>query len=169
MAGDLGKVLLVGGTGMLAGLAAYLAPRSAPLVLAARRPLELSARLGADPVAFDWNDRASVETLLTQEYDLVISWLHRDGLWLTSLLEKTLRPAGRSIRVHNSRSVDPQVRRKLDPPPRPDITRQIAVLAWEQRRGSRRWLTHDQICNGVIELVRNPHEPLLMIGDHLDD
>ncbi len=169
MAGDFGRVLLVGGTGMLAGLASYLAPRCAPLVLAARRPMELSARLGARPVAIDWSDEASVEPLLAQEFDLVISWLHGDGLWMTGRLEETLPAGGRSIRIHNSRSVAPEIRGKLDPPPRPDITRQIAVLAWDRWRGSRRWLSDEKICKGVTQLVETPGKALLIIGDHLDD
>ncbi len=169
MAETFGRVLMVGGTAMLAGVAQYLAPRSERLVLACRRPLELAAQIGADPIALDWTDEASIAPLLEQEFDLVISWLHAEGLWLTGLLEETLVPGGRSIRVHNSKSVDAAVRDGLDPAPRGDISRQIAVLAWDQYRGSRRWLTNEKIVGGVIELIQAPETALLIIGEHLYD
>ena len=169
MAEDLGRVLLVGGTGMLTGLAEWLAPRATPLVLAARNPLELAAKLGADPVAINWNDDETLTPLLDRRFDLVISWLHKEGLWLTDLLEALLVPGGRSVRVHGSASVERTHRDAYDPAPRPDIKRQTAVLAWDENRGSKRWLTHTQISDGVIQLVQTPDEPHLIIGEFLYD
>ncbi len=169
MAETFGRVLMVGATGMLAAVARHLAPRSEKLVLAARAPAALAAQIGATPARLDWTDKASAAPVLEQEFDLVVSWLHRDGLWLTAPLEETLLPGGRSIRVHNSRSVDRAVRDRLDPAPRGDISRQIAVLAWDQHRGSRRWLTDEKIAAGVIELIQSPQTPLLIVGEYLHD
>ena len=90
----LGRVFFVGGTGMLAEAAAKIAKRCDHLTLAARAPEGLARRLGARPLPLDWTDRpAALRALPETRFDLVISWLHRAGLWMVPHLEARCAPA----------------------------------------------------------------------------
>ncbi len=157
---DLGHVLIVGGTGMLAGASAWIAERASRVVLAARHPDRLAGRIGAEPFLLNWADHTA--PLPAGPFDLALSWLHKDGLWLVPRLEALLRPGGRSVRVHPSSARDPAVLATRDGPPPARARRQVVIL-WRNADGS--WLDHDQISDGVIQAIRTPERATLVVGD----
>jgi NADPH:quinone reductase-like Zn-dependent oxidoreductase len=165
----LGRVLVVGGTGMLAGATRRLAAQASALTLVARNPGPLAADLGARSVALDWAapDAPSRVAAIWDGFDLAVIWLHDDAAHLARPFEDLLRPGGRVIRVHGSRSVDPVVRAARDPDPRPGLHRQVVILGWHPdplAAGGRRWLADDEICAGVLAALDHPALGALIVG-----
>lgn len=160
MTRNLGDVLIVGGTGMLAKASGWIAGHARRVVLAARHPDELARQIGAHPHALNWADQNA--PLPEGPFDLVVSWLHEDGLWLVNRLEGLLRPGGRSVRVHPSAARDPAVLKVRDGSAPAEVRRQVVIL-WRNSDGS--WLDHDQISAGVIAAVQAPDRAILVIGD----
>ncbi len=166
------SVLFVGGTGMLAPAARWIAARSPRMHLAARHPEPLATAIGARPLVLDWHDRAAgpsrLQALIAEPPELLISWLHDDAIWIAAVLEALLPADGRSIRVHGARSADPEVLRSRDPDPRADLRRQTVILGWRPDpagEGGRRWLTDDEISGGVIEAVLSPAASRIVVGE----
>ncbi|RME14453.1 MAG: hypothetical protein D6801_09245 [Alphaproteobacteria bacterium] len=161
---SLGRVFVIGGTGMLRDACGAIAPRCESLVMAARRPQVLAEKIGATALVLDWSDRpAAADALPPMEsrFDLAISWLHRDGLWLVPHLEARLRPGGRSIRIHSSAALADGALARIDPPAPPQVRRQRVLLG---RRGTR-WLTDAEISAGLLEAIATPERDVLIVGD----
>ena len=160
------SVLIIGGTGMLAKASKYVATIAKTVTLASRHPQTLANEIGTTPLILDWNNQkqtlANISTLPTVE--LVISWLHDDGLWLVKHLENKLKPDGRSIRIHGSASLDPEILARQDPPPRQDIHRQVIVLGWVNSVNGRRWLSNEEISDAVIDAVEIPTQKIIIAG-----
>ncbi len=169
--GPLGDVLLVGGTGMLSGLARTLAPLAASLTIASRNPQRLAEELGISSMRVDWAAPALARADLSGKgvrYDLVISWLHDNAVSFARDCENLLRADGRSVRIHGSLSVDPAIRARRDPDPRPGVHRQTIVLGWfadPTADDGKRWLTDEEVCAGTLQAVLNPSAVLHIIGD----
>jgi hypothetical protein len=164
-------VLLVGGTGMLSGLARMLAPLAASLTLASRNPQSLARELGISSMHLDWAAPAQARADLAGEgirYDLVISWLHDEAVAFARDCENLLRADGRSVRIHGSLSVDPAIRARRDPDPRPGVHRQTVILGWfadPAAEDGKRWLTDAEICAGTLQAILKPSAVLHIIGD----
>jgi hypothetical protein len=163
-------VLVIGGTGMLAPATRWLAGRAGRVTLAARRPAPLAAEVGAAALPLDWADRDGALAALASvgpAPDLLVSWLHDDAVWLAAPAEALLPVGARSIRVHGSRSADPEVRRRRDPDPRADVRRQTVILGWvpdPAGEDGRRWLDDDEISGGVIAAVERPDDATVVVG-----
>lgn len=165
-----GRVLVIGGTGMLAGAVRHIARSAASLTLIARAPDRLAAEIGAHAVAMDWNDRASVAQALATvrgggRAEVMISWIHSPGLWCLSAFEELLRAGARSIRVHGSAAGDPRRGIRTDPAPPPHVVRQDVVLGWVNAAQGRRWLTDEEISRGVIEAYEDPGQTARIVGE----
>lgn len=161
--------LVIGGTGMLAGAVRDLAGRARAVTLIARAPDRLAAEIGAAPLAMDWTDRAGVARALAHlarrpAPDLMISWIHRNGLWCLTEFEALLAPGARSIRVHGSATGDPAGGVRTDPAPPAGVRRQDVVLGWVDEPGGRRWLTDEEISAGVIEALERPERRAAVVG-----
>ncbi len=160
------NALIVGGTGMLAEVSAHLAQISNALTIASRNPFTLAAKLKATPLELNWENtleaNASLKEVLPR--DLVVSWVHEQGLSIIETIEATLKPGGRSIRVHGCESADPKVRDKVDAGTRADIIRQTVILGWVNQPGGARWLTHREISDGVIRSINNPQQKCIFVG-----
>lgn len=165
-----GNTLIIGGTGMLVGASRFLAARSDAITLGARSPIALAQELDGEALNIDWSDPELATPLLQHlpEFDLVVSWLHKDGIWMVEHLESKLKAGGRSIRVHGSASKDPTQMGNRNPGSRQDINRQTVILGWVNEPAGRRWLMNAEISGGVIEAVRNPSKQIIMVGS-LDD
>ncbi len=148
---------------MLANASKYGATIATTVTLAARNPKKLASEIGATPLMLDWNnhDQTLADLSSLPSFDLIISWLHNDGLWLVEHLENKLKPNGRSIRIHGSASLDPEVLASQDPPPRQDIQRQVIVLGWAEGKSGKRWLTNEEISDTVIATIKHPKYLLL--------
>ncbi len=161
----LGNVFFIGGTGMLADAARWIAPRATSLTLAARNPSPLAEEVRAKPHRLDWAKQAGAMLPPGGTFDIVISWLHDEAIWLARPAEDLLKPGGRSIRIHGANSLEPAKRRLRDPDPRPDIARQTVILGWVESGAGKRWLTHSEISQGVISAIRQPNKELLVVGN----
>lgn len=164
-----GRVLMVGGTGMLAGATRALAGQADHMVLVARNPVALAGQTGAAPCALDWAapDAAARIEALPGGFDLAVIWLHDNACALARAFEDRLAPKARVIRVHGSRSTDPAVRAQRDPDPRPDLHRQVVILGWHPdpvAQDGQRWLEDDEICAGVLAAVDHPALSALIVG-----
>lgn len=163
------RVLVVGGTGMLAGATRALAAQADEVVLVARRPEALATETGAVPLALDWTapDAATRVAELPGGFDLGLIWLHDEACGLARAFEDRLAPGARVIRVHGSRSVDPAVRVVREPDPRPGLHRQVVILGWHldpSAADGQRWLADDEICAGVLAAVDRPALSALIVG-----
>ena len=161
--------LVLGGTGMLAGAVRRIAGQAQDLTLVARAPERLAAETGAAPLPMDWADRASVAAALAHlagrpAPDLMIRWIHRNGLWCLTEFEALLAPGARSIRVHGSAAGDPARGVRTDPAPPAGVRRQDVVLGWVNEPSGRRWLTDEEICAGVIEALDRPDRRAAIVG-----
>jgi hypothetical protein len=161
--------LVIGGTGMLARAVRRVAGEAQEVTLIARAPERLAAETGARPLAMDWADRASVAAVLARladrsAPDLMISWIHRNGLWCLTLFEALLAPGARSVRVHGSAAGDPAAGVRTDPAPPAGVRRQDVVLGWVNEPAGRRWLTDEEICAGVLEALAHPERRAAIVG-----
>ena len=162
--------LVIGGTGMLAAAVREIARRAATVTLIARAPESLAAETGALAVPMDWTRKESVAQALARlrerpAPDLMISWIHGDGLWCLGLFEALLAPGARSIRVHGSAAGDPRSGIGTDPPPPAHAIRQDVVLGWIDQPGGRRWLTHEEIGRGVLAALDDPQRRPWIVGE----
>ena len=153
------RALIIGGTGMLAEASRWVAAQAGQTVLAARKPEALAAEIGAIPWVMDWADQCSgLSTLVPMpEFDLVLAWLHVDGLWLAEHLHSKLAKGGRFVHVHGSAALDPAV-----------LTRRAVAGACVQnvilgRKGGR-WLSKAEISAGVIAALAAPFSPRVVVG-----
>ena len=160
------KTLIIGGTGMLAETSRFLAEHSSHLTIVARQPDALAKSLGATSAVLDWSAEQGASSVISilPEFDLVVSWVHDDGIWLLKHLEGKVKTGGRSIRVHDSKSGDPATMVTQNPDPRSDITRQNVILGWIDTSTGRRWLRDGEISAGVINAVTNESTPLVIVG-----
>ena len=152
------RALIVGGTGMLAEASRWIATRAKQTVLAARHPEALAAEMGATPWAMDWRDQCSgLSTLVPMpEFDLVLAWLHQDGLWLAEHLQSKVAGGGRFVHVHGSAALESAVLAR-----RSVAGAQNVILG---RKGGR-WLSKPEISAGVIAALDAPFTPRVVIGD----
>ncbi len=153
------RALIIGGTGMLAEASRWIAARTGQTVLAARHPEVLATELGATPWVMDWRDQCSgLSTLVPMPaFDLVLAWLHVDGLWLAEHLHSKLAKGGRFVHVHGSAALDPTV-----------LKRRAVVGAGVQNvilgRNGGRWLSKAEISAGVIAALEAPFVPRTVVG-----
>ncbi len=165
-----GDVFVMGGTGMLAPAAHWLALRANSITLAARNPAELAEDLGAEAMPFDWNAGDLARRALSarrNRYDMAIIWLHEEASALARPVEDVVKKGGRVIRVHGSLAADPVIRRLRDPDPRSDVNRQVVILGYhpdEAADEGKRWLSDIEISGGVIAAIKDPELKALTVG-----
>ncbi len=155
---------------MLAEASRQIAQQGYAVTLIARRPETLAGQIGAHAVPMDWSKpssiQAALETLQTlPQPDTLISWIHDRGIGCLSDVETFLRPHGRSIRIHGSSAGDPSDGITSDPAPPPGIIRQNIVLGWIKEGLQKRWLNHEEICAGILDIFSHSDTPYKIIGD----
>ncbi|MEE9453418.1 MAG: hypothetical protein V3V13_03405 [Paracoccaceae bacterium] len=160
------NTLVFGGTGMLAMATEFLSERSTKITLGARNPLVFAQKLGATALIANWNNKPETMAALTSlgEFNLMVSWLHKGGMWLAEHLESKLVTGGRSVRIYGSVAKDLAKLATISPDPRPDITRQTVILGWINAPAGRRWLTNTEISDGVIDAVQNAARSRIVVG-----
>lgn len=164
------RILIIGGTGMLAKASRDIAKEGHELILLSRNPDKLAKALQAKSVALDWTRKSEVLACLAclqnePKVDVLMTWIHNNGLWCLPLFENLLIPGGRSIRIHGSAAGDPAEGIKTDPvTSRGDIIRQHVVLGWVQETEGRRWLSNDEISEGVFKAFKSTESRAMIIG-----
>lgn len=155
------RALVLGGTGMLAGVASALLDDGWHVVLPSRRrpgnPLTNGNGRGAVWVKADWTlPQALADTAgkaLGGPADLLVAWVHREVR--TGVLKAVLpllKEDAPVVEVHGSASANP-VGGCPDPILDNHPTQQV-VLGYVRHAGRTRWLTHDEISDGVVAAVR---------------
>ena len=153
------RALVLGGTGMLAGVATALLDDGWHVVLPSRRrPTAPSTNgRGARWVKADWTSPDALadaaRDALGGPADLLVAWVHREvRSGVLHAVAPLLAPGGPVVEVHGSASANP-----VGGCPEPilaDHPTQQVVLGYVRHAGRTRWLTHQEISAGVLAAVR---------------
>ncbi|HTP78735.1 MAG TPA: hypothetical protein VMJ73_17370 [Rhizomicrobium sp.] len=158
--------LVVGGSGMLAGLARALCDHCDRVSLLGRNERRIRAISPAiDAVACDYNDSAALSEALSQVAapDLVVAWIHGRAPHARRAFAECLVADGRFVHVLGSAHADPahperlaEMERAADGLP---IDYQAVVLGFIVDSGASRWLTNAEISDGVFAAIASeaPH------------
>ena len=162
-----GHALVIGGTGMLAGLTRALVARGHPVTSIARRATTLlSERARNDqpqgllvPVALDYRDSAALEEALVQvaaergPVDLAVCWIHTDAPHAPGLVAHALAPGARLVQVFGTRHW-----------PLAEIPLHVAYRQALLGTSGGRWLTHEEISEGVLAAI-DADLPCRVVGE----
>jgi hypothetical protein len=157
------RALVLGGTGMLAGVAAALLDDGWFVVIPSRRrPAEPVTNGngrggGAQWVKADWTVPATLADAAREALggpaDLLVAWVHREvRTGVLRAVSPLLADGAPVIEVHGSASANP-VGGCPDPILGEHPTQQV-VLGYVRHAGRTRWLTHEEISAGVLDAVR---------------
>lgn len=150
------RALVLGGTGMLAGVAAALLDDGWDVVLPSRRKPVTDAQAAARWVKADWTEPATLADSAGQALggpaDLLVAWVHR-GVRVSVLrtVAPLLADGAPVVEVHGSASANPVG--GCPDPVLPDHPTQQVVLGYVRHAGRTRWLTHDEVSAGVLDAV----------------
>lgn len=166
--------LVVGGTGMLAGVVLHLAELGHTVSVVARRTTGLKTLINAaagrpgpiNPIALDYRDTANLQTELSAAQkengaiSLAVCWIHSTAPVAHYAVARAIRPGTlpcRYFRVRGSAAADPSVR---DLPiegwflAHPALEYREVILGFILTGGSSRWLTDEDISRGVIDAIK---------------
>lgn len=153
--------LVVGGTGMLAGLVAALAERGDDLTVVARNRRPLPA--GAVQLSLDYRSTDELRHGLAEAIrergpiELAVCWIHTDAPDGPGVVAESVASGGRLVQIFGNR-VWPLS-------PVPDGVEYAQVLLGGVREGSgSRWLTDDEISTGVLAAV-GAGDPVAVVGE----
>jgi NAD(P)-dependent dehydrogenase (short-subunit alcohol dehydrogenase family) len=162
--------LIVGGSGMLAGLCRSLCEQSDRVSVLARNEKRIRAiAKDIEAVACDYNDGVVLaETLAALEPpDLVVAWIHGRAPQARRALAECVRAEGRFVQVLGSAHGDPshperlaEMMRAADGLP---IDCQAVVLGFVVENGKSRWLNNAEISAGVLAAIESA-APLSIVG-----
>jgi hypothetical protein len=155
------RALILGGTGMLAGVAAALLDDGWYVVLPSRRrpttPTTNGNGRGARWVKADWTLPAALTDAVGEALggpaDLLVAWVHREvRAGVLRAVSPLLAARAPVVEVHGSASANP-----VGGCPAPILAEhptQQVVLGYVRHAGRTRWLTHQEISAGVLDAVR---------------
>ncbi len=170
--------LIVGGTGMLADASVKLATESDEITLVAstERSLQnVSARLLDRPtsvhlLALDWTEPSTFLSALREHVrnvgppTLVVAWLHDETLGpkIAEVVCQAGHPS-RFVQVLGSQNANPDAATSTLRFPRFEHTRfQRVILGFERSGAVARWLTHAEICSGVLSAIDSDLDPFVV-------
>jgi len=165
-----GHVLIVGGSGMLAGLARSLCDHAARVSVLARNEKRIRAIGDAiEPIACDYNDGVALSEVLGQieAPDLVVAWIHGRAPHARRALAECVLAEGRLVQVLGSAHGDPahperlaEMEKAVEALP---IDYQAVVLGFVIDAGKSRWLTNAESCDGVFAAIES-EQPVSIVG-----
>lgn len=138
---------------MLSGVCRALAERGFRVLVLARRERDLGPGVRVLPA--DYTDADAYETALfeiareTGRPDLLITWIHSTAPHAADAASRILSPS-RHVDVLGSASENPAS--KHSPAP----GREEVVLGFKVESGTSRWLTHEEIVQGVMRAIDQP-------------
>jgi NAD(P)-dependent dehydrogenase (short-subunit alcohol dehydrogenase family) len=164
------RVLVVGGSGMLAGLCRSLVEHSDTVAVLARNEKRIRA-IGPsiEPVVCDYNNGVSLAELLSDIAlpDLTVAWIHGRAPHARRALAEHVRPEGRFVQVLGSAHADPahpervaEMAQAVEGLP---IDYQAVVLGFVVEDGKSRWLTNTEISDGVLAAIASG-APFTIVG-----
>ena len=162
-----GHALVVGGTGMLAGLTRALVERGHPVTSLSRRgamPVAASAsnsllQARFSPVAVDYRQTGALRDALGRAVsergplELAVCWVHTDGPEVPALVAEALAPGARLVQVFGTRIW-----------PLADVPLHIAYRQVLLGSLGGRWLTHEEISTGALAAV-DADLPVRVVGE----
>lgn len=155
------RALVLGGTGMLAGVAAALLDDGWHVVLPSRRRPSIPATNGhastARWVKADWTTPTALAEAAGEALggmaELLVAWVHREvRAGVLRAVAPLLAPQAPVVEVHGSASANPVG--GCPDPILPNHPTQQVVLGYVRHAGRTRWLTHEEISAGVLDAVR---------------
>lgn len=144
--------LVIGGTGMLAEATRWMARHHSPTLLVARRASRFSAPTpGTLPLDLDWHrpdfaERIEEALASMPPLEKALLWLHDPEQHLARLMSILPKPG--TVLVLGSVDGHPKLPRSASGA----LTVQLGSVATQ---GGRRWLTHAEICAGVIATLKD--------------
>jgi len=164
------RVLIVGGSGMLAGLARSLCDHAAKVSVLARNEKRIrSISDTIEPIACDYNDGVALSEALSQieAPDLVVAWIHGRAPHARRAIAECVLAEGRFVQVLGSAHADPahperlaEIAKSAEGLP---IDYQAVVLGFIVERGKSRWLTNAEISDGVFAAIES-EQPVSIVG-----
>ena len=159
-------VLIVGGSGMLAGLGRKLLERCDTLSILARNEARIRAvSPSVTPQVCDYRDAAAVEAALAADAkthgppDLIVAWIHPRAPELRRRLARAVAPGGRFAQVLGSAVGDPAHPDRLAAMTAcadgAAVVQQAVLLGFVIAGGPSRWLTNDEISEGVFTALES--------------
>lgn len=155
--------LVIGGSGMLAGTALWLAEVGYHVSIIGRDAEKMSrlteqasARLSA--ILVDYRDDLRLKEALQRsivihgDFDLVVAWIHSDAADALPCVLSALRGGTDVFHVLGSRANSSGVRNRLTITE--DVCYHQVQLGFQVVNGERRWLTHEEIAGGVVEAIQ---------------
>ena len=154
------RTLVVGGTGMLAGLVTALANDGDHVTVLARRGwrgVSVQGRVSSLPI--DYRNTGLLELALKHNglFDRMVAWIHSDAPEALGVLRQSV--TGDVLCVLGSAAADPDF-----PVYVPEVgePREV-ILGFVRKGGHSHWLTSKEISAGVLEALRSG-EPRSVVG-----
>jgi len=163
------RVLVVGGSGMLAGCCRRLLAESVEVTVLARNEARIrSIAPGIVALTCDSGDARRVASAIEPHaFDLVVAWIHGRSTELRRLFARRVRPGGRFVQVLGSAHGDPARPDRLlemaDVAADLPLSYQAVVLGFVRENDGSRWLTDAEISNGVFAAI-DSGVPLSIVG-----
>lgn len=168
-------VLVVGGSGMLNGVVEYFIERGKIVTVVGRNLTKMQALTQKfkglpgtiNPVAVDYTDTddfiRAISHAITQYGPIAtsVNWIHStapDAPAALLALQNTTSPDSTFLRLLGSAYGNPEKKsnnRELMKKAYPNIHYCEAILGFVLEGQSSRWLTHQEICQGVIEAIES--------------
>jgi NAD(P)-dependent dehydrogenase (short-subunit alcohol dehydrogenase family) len=161
--------LVVGGTGMLAGVVRGLVDAGCRTAVVARNASRITGvaagtrdpeRVLAVPADYTRPDslKAALDSALAsgERFATVVLWVHGPHRpAVREVVSGLLAPDALLVDVLGSSALDPSRERPLVPPPLPGsgVTYRAVVLGFTEGPYGSRWLTHQEISDGVLAAV----------------
>jgi NAD(P)-dependent dehydrogenase (short-subunit alcohol dehydrogenase family) len=162
--------LIVGGSGMLAGVCRSLCEQADRVSVLARNEKRIRAIAKAvEPIACDYNDGVALseELALLEPPDLVVTWIHGRAPHARRALAECVRAEGRFVQVLGSAHGDPAHPERLAEMTQAThglpIDYQAVVLGFIVEAGKSRWLNNAEISAGVMLAIESAM-PLRIVG-----
>jgi hypothetical protein len=156
------RVLVVGGSGMLAGLARALCDHAGKVSVLARNEKRIRAISPAiEPIACDYNDGVALSEALSQidAPDLVVAWIHGRAPHARREIAEGVAADGRFVHVLGSAHGEPGHPERLDDMAKAvqglPIDYQTVLLGFAVENGKSRWLTNAEISVGVFAAIES--------------
>lgn len=170
--------LIIGGTGMLSGASRWLADHSERLSVLSRRPDKFCGSLDMPPekilsLPSDYYRQADVDDAFQTlkdtgvPIDLVLAWIHSGAVDVLAKLAELFDPVGaRVLQVHGSAYADPANTKPGEDGGRfgAKVKFRPIVLGFVVGDTRSRWLTHDEISDGVIAAIKHFDTEQYIVG-----
>lgn len=156
--------LVIGGTGMLSGVSIWLSKNGYHVSVIARNPRKMKRLLDQNPsqmtpllVDYTNNEELAKQCHRIQKMngpiDLVIAWVHSTGQNVIPCLTECLSRSEpwKLFHVNGSSSNLEKIKDKMIVPLH--VNYHQILLGFKIENGISRWLTNEEISNGVIEAI----------------